>query len=184
MQPMIKNVYLELIKCNKMRCMLIIVVGCDPCQHPCTDYSMLIDFKRHGGAGLQWLLSAVTTLDEHVLNWLVQQPASKFRNQPGDCTLSRWFYTQEAFFECISHTGVRLHSEVTLENKNPLRLFKNRFHSSHEFTSTQYTKLFVTAVLRLSYVLLICTNTPLSCFCSFSHFLSSSVLRKFGLYYT
>ncbi len=71
---------------------------------------------------------------------------SKFYNQPRNHALCGWVYTQETFFKCLSNTGIQLHLEIVLENKNLLHLFKNHFHSSHKFTYTQSANTFGTAV--------------------------------------
>ncbi len=92
------------------------------------------------------------------------QSLFKIHNQLRDPILCKQFYTWEAFFECLSHTGIRLCLEIMLENKNVLRLFKNHFPSLHKFISTQHTNLFSTAVQQLSNVVLVCTNTLLPFF--------------------
>ncbi len=59
-EAMIGNMYnIELIKCKKMRCMLIRSVRCNPCQHPCTDQGALTG-SESAGAHLAFLRSCNT----------------------------------------------------------------------------------------------------------------------------
>ncbi len=75
MQPIIRTVYLALIKCNKMRGMLTINVGYDLCQQPCTNYSALTVFERCGYTGWQWSIS------QHKCQSLsILQPAKRLRS--------------------------------------------------------------------------------------------------------
>ncbi len=86
-------------------------------------------------------------------------------------------YSQEAFFERLSCADVQLSSKIMPENKNPLRLFKNHFCSSHRFTSIKHTNLLV---LQFSSSVMLYWYAPTRCCRVFVHSLTSLLHQHCG----
>ncbi len=125
------------------------------------------------------MLSAVMIVSNCALDWLAQLPVSlNFTTSRqtalfvGGSTSGKHASRMPAY-DCVWKQCSRI--------KNLLRLFKNHFHSSHKFTSTQRTNSFQTAVQWLSYIVLVCTNILQPCFHLYAYFHSSLGLQKFGL---